>query len=885
MNKRLFTIFTAVLFAVSISVRAASVTPECEMRSTWIATVYMLDWPSSVITSTGNESGIKAQKRDLERMLDSLSANNFNAAKLQVRSRCDAFYKSSYEPWSSDLVSKRGMDPGYDPLEFFVEECHKRGMEAHAWVNPYRYETVIGAFSGTPQAYRDEHPDWLIDVGNASILNPALPEVKQRICDVVAEIVGNYDIDGLLFDDYFYLQGIQGQDSEQYESYKNSGGTLGINDWRRENINGMVRDVYATIKKIKPWVRFGIGPAGITCTSYEQADKHDVPVCTSGKDYQYNGIYSDPLAWLEDKSVDYISPQIYWAIGYPDADFDILTKWWSDRMPRYNRHLFISKDITALTAQSKVPDKFRASGEGVNTFDQYRRQVELMREYSTDGEPGSVYYRAKFIYSVAPKFGHFLRNTVYGRKALLPSMPWLAATPQNLVEGLALTGDKLTWTPVDGVRYAVFGHDGAERVVLGFTYQPEFSVPEKYAAPGKVSVAIYDRFGNVYSLRTLGSEINRLGVPALTTSEPGPVVEAPFDFVWNGVPGAESYILELSGDASMEKPIATRRVWGGTTLNSEDIENLPLGTTIYARVRALADNASGEPSKPVSFEAFRVSVTSPAEGDTIPTLTPTIAWNCSDRDMTVEVATDSQFKNIVVSGKVHGDSYAVPQYTLESNKKYYVHLRYERGGYECVTEAVRFVTPPVEEVVPAIKHPAQGGVLHADEYISVFPADGIRQVRVEVASAASFSTRTLYVTTAFVAPDFVDSKQGSEIKLGGKGLVDGQVYYVRTRGTYNLVNGGSSNTEYSETSTFTYSATDGGVGDVACDGRQTLAVVVSHGAATVEGLVAGRMTVCDPAGRIVADIEVAGGSQDISVPTAGLYIVRNGGRTVKFAVY
>lgn len=884
MKKRIVSISLALIFAGLNVIRAASDAPECEMRSTWIATVYQLDWPSSVINSTGSESGINSQKRDLERMLDSLSVNNFNAAKLQVRARSDAFYKSSYEPWSSDLVSKRGMDPGYDPLEFFVEECHKRGMEAHAWVNPYRYETVIGAYTGTPKAYRDEHPDWLIDVGSASILNPALPEVKQRICDVVAEIVANYDIDGLLFDDYFYLQGIGTQDAEQYQAYKDSGGALGLDDWRRENINSMVRDVYATIKRIKPWVRFGIGPAGITCTSYEQAAKHDVPICTSGQDYQYNGIYSDPLAWLEDKAVDYISPQIYWAIGYPAADFDIITKWWSDRMPRYNRHLFISKDISALTSQSNVAARFKASGEGVNTFDQYRRQVEMMREYSTDGEPGTVYYRAKFLYSVAPKFAHFLRNTVYGSKALLPSMPWLAVTPRNLVEGLTLNGRKLTWNAVPDVRYAVFGHDGGDRIVLGFTYTPEFEIPEKYAAVGKVSVAIYDRFGNVYSLRTLGSEVTTLGVPDITTSQAGPVVEAPFDFVWNAVPGAESYILELSDDVSMDKPIATRRVWGATTLNSEEIENLPLGTTVYARIRALADNAIGQASKPCAFEAFRVSVVSPVEGDTIPTLTPTIKWNCNDRDITVEIAADSQFKTVAFTNTLRGDSYSIPRYTLESNKKYYVRLRYNRAGYECVTDVVRFITPSVDEVVPTIKYPAPGGILHANEYIAVNPLDGIRQIRVEVAATNTFPSRSLYISTAFAAPEFVDAKKGSEIKISSKGLVDGQVYYIRTRGSYNMKAGGSMTTEYGETTSFTYSATDGGVEDVACDRDKGLTVTVERETVTVNGLRPGSLTVCDASGRIVYSADVTTPARTLTVPAAGLYILTNASRTTKFII-
>lgn len=238
-----------------------------EMRSAWVATVWQLDWPQSTVSSTGNTTQINAQKKQLTTLLDSLARNNMNSICFQVRSRCDAMYNSSYEPWSSDLVSYRGLDPGYDPLAYCIEECHKRGMECHAWINPYRYESQIGQWNGTPKAYRDEHPDWLLDVKEASILNPALPEVRQRICDVVDEIVRNYDVDGVLFDDYFYLQGISTEDAAHYQSYKQGGGTLSLGDWRRDNVNKMVADVYSTIKKAKPYVRFGISPAGVAATS------------------------------------------------------------------------------------------------------------------------------------------------------------------------------------------------------------------------------------------------------------------------------------------------------------------------------------------------------------------------------------------------------------------------------------------------------------------------------------------------------------------------------------------------------------------------------------------------------------------------------------------
>ena len=202
-------ILTLAIFITSVipSYAADALKPKREMRSAWVATVWQLDWPQNTITETGNKTQIDRQKKDMITLLDSMAVNNMNAINFQVRNRSDAFYKSSYEPWSADLVSKRGMDPGYDPLQFVVEECHKRGLECHAWVNPYRYESVNGQWSGFPGDYRKDHPDWVMDQGGASILNPGHPEVIKRIVDICKEIITNYDVDGILYDDYFYLSG------------------------------------------------------------------------------------------------------------------------------------------------------------------------------------------------------------------------------------------------------------------------------------------------------------------------------------------------------------------------------------------------------------------------------------------------------------------------------------------------------------------------------------------------------------------------------------------------------------------------------------------------------------------------------------------------------
>lgn len=898
MKKHLLTgLFLAVFGLFPTLTRAQSPSPEAEMRSTWIATVFSIDWPRTSpdkngtalrVSSTGNQTEIKRQKDKLTEILDSLAINNFNAAKLQVRSRCDAMYKSSYEPWSSDLVSKRGMDPGYDPLEFFVEECHKRGLEAHAWINPYRYETVVGAFNGTPRAYRDEHPDWLIDVGTTSYLNPALPEVRQRICDVVSEIISNYDVDGLLFDDYFYIQGINQEDASHYQAYKDNGGKLGLKDWRRDNINQMVRDVYKTIKSIKPWVRFGIGPAGITCTSADQATKHNVPQCTSGSDYQYNGIYSDPLAWLEDKSLDYISPQIYWGIGYASADFDIISKWWSDRMPRYNRHLFISKDISSLTETgdwSGVPIQY-ASGPGVTTYDQYRKQVEMTRNYSTDGEPGSVFYSAKFISGASPLFGHFLKTNVYARKALLPSMRWIPAVPQGLVEDVSLNGTTLSWTPLEGMRYAVFGHTDSDREVLGFTYDNKMEIPAKYAANGKVSVAVYDRYGNVYALRTVGADLTTLGKTEITSPRNGETIGTPFDFTWSEVDGAQSYILEIARNYNMDSLIETRRIDGATSINSSDLENITFNNRLYARIRPIADNARSVPSEPILFNAFRPEILYPQNDSIIDNLAPEIRWTSFNGEADIEIAEDAAFKNTVWS--IHGlkGSYPMMPYILQSHKDYWIRIISERDGRQSVSEVVHFRTPGVEELVPGIIEPMQNGIFYANSRLRVDAPEGVKNIRVEVSATENFPSRSIYVTT-IPSGEKCDTKLAQDIKLGNKALVDGETYFARARATYNKEEGGTVNTDYSSVVTFTYSSEKWeGVDDIERD-NQALCVTVEGKILKISGVHGDTLTVTDAVGRTIfgqAKVDSSANETSVEVPVAGVYLVSDGISTVKVIV-
>ena len=361
-----FAICVALLFGVA----TAQAQQKREQRAVWMS-AYVSDWPSSHIT----ESNANTMKVACQRMLDTLAANNMNAVYYHVRAMCDAMYNSAYEPWSSYIVAKRGDVPAFDPLQWIVQEAHKRGIEIYAWVNPYRYSPKSTKWGQSDRDYIHTHPEWLLTTDYETVLNPGIPEVRQRVVDVCQDIISKYDVDGLVFDDYFYNQGgcDFSLDADLYNAYTNGGGTLSQGDWRRENVNQMVADVNAMIKQTKPWVRFGIGPAGVACSSPAVAEKYGVEP-SPGSDWQYNQIYSDPMAWVTRGTIDFISPQVYWNTT---GNFDEVTDWWGKIGKQFNRHVYISQSCS----------NFGRDGWDLAEF---VKQVNVMRDA---GAQGMVYFK------------------------------------------------------------------------------------------------------------------------------------------------------------------------------------------------------------------------------------------------------------------------------------------------------------------------------------------------------------------------------------------------------------------------------------------------------------------------------------------------------------
>lgn len=485
----------AVLLAIAALPMSSGV--KREVRSVWMATVWALDWPSSTSSTT-------AQKNEMVKYLDVLQKNNFNAIYFQVRTMSDAFYKSSYEPWSSYLTGTRGKDPGWDPLAFVVEECHKRGMECHAWVNPYRFST--GSNWSTAQDQALKSAGMLLaytksDGKTTTILNPGLESVRKRIVDVCKEIISNYDVDGLVFDDYFYPEGIPVTSSAgDYDLWQKSGASMTFGDWRRNNVNQMVADVYKMVQQQKPYVRFGISPAGAACTSAAVAAKHGIDRCPVASDWQYDGIFSDPVAWLEAGTIDYISPQLYWKTNHKTNPFGPMTKWWSYVAKHFGRHHYASHSISFLNSSNTTSD-----------WEEIGKQVQFSRDYTENEAPGAVFYSAAYVTGKKQSgFGEWLQVNKFQNKALTPAIDWKKSDLEKVqVSALSKRATVLSWAGVDNVRYSVYAVPESVNVetldsnipaeyLLGVSYKTTYTMPDDKKSGYNYAVCVLDRYGNEY---------------------------------------------------------------------------------------------------------------------------------------------------------------------------------------------------------------------------------------------------------------------------------------------------------------------------------------------------------------------------------------------------
>ncbi len=331
MRRIAFIISLFLFFSCSIF-RTTPPPPKTEFRGVWIATVVNIDWPKKATDSA------EKQQKDFIELLDFYQNLNFNTAIVQIRTAGDAFYATELAPWSKYLTGKEGEAPEEfkNPLHWMIKETHKRGMEFHAWLNPYRATFDLDTVALSNQHDFYQHPDWMIKYGKKYYYNPGLPEVQQKLTAVISEVVENYQVDAIHFDDYFYPYKIKDEifnDSLSYQNHSLPNQTL--DDWRRSNVDSLVKHVHQNIKQIKPWVQFGISPFGVWKNKKTDPRGSD----TRAGQTTYEDLYADPLLWVEQGWLDYLVPQVYWSMDYPPAPHRVITQWWANTLDSTNLYV------------------------------------------------------------------------------------------------------------------------------------------------------------------------------------------------------------------------------------------------------------------------------------------------------------------------------------------------------------------------------------------------------------------------------------------------------------------------------------------------------------------------------------------------------------------
>ena len=436
------------IFHFSFSVAQAQ---KREFRGAWIQCV------------NGQFQGLSTERmqQTLTYQLNELQKVGVNAIIFQVRPECDALYPSDLEPWSRLLTGQQGKAPSpyWDPLQWMIEQCHARGMELHAWINPYRAKTK-GTTSLSVNHVLIKHPERCFDYDGLEILNPGIPENRDYICEVGRDIVSRYDVDGIHMDDYFYpypVAGVSIPDDEQYRLYNN--GIQDRADWRRYNVNLFVKQFYETIHQTKPWVKVGISPFGI----YRNQKSSPMGSQTNGLQ-NYDDLYADVLLWVNNGWLDYCVPQIYWEIGNKAADYETLIRWWAQHAAA--RPLYIGEDIERTV---KAADPMNPA-----SHQQYAKQL---LHQQLPAVQGTVLWYAKAAVDNPGNYATLLREQYWRHPALQPQVPFLdkkaPKKPRSLKAIWMKDGQVLFWTPPKGkgwsdaaVKYVVYRFEKGEKINL-----------------------------------------------------------------------------------------------------------------------------------------------------------------------------------------------------------------------------------------------------------------------------------------------------------------------------------------------------------------------------------------------------------------------------------
>ncbi len=470
-----------------------------EFRGVWVAAVSNIDWPSAPGLPTAD------QKSELLAILDRAQAQHLNAVILQVRPAADALYKSSIEPWSEYLTGRQGRapSPGWDPLAYAVEQAHRRGLELHAWFNPYRARHPSAKGPLSRRHIANTAPALVKKYGTHLWMDPGESAVRKRTLRVVLDVVRRYDIDGVHLDDYFYPYKertsngtTEFPDARSWKKYEKAGGTLARDDWRRENVNTLVRQLNEQIHRAKPWVKFGVSPFGIWRPGYpEQIKGFDA----------YEQLYADSKLWWASSWVDYFTPQLYWPIAKPEQSFPALLHWWGEQNATA-RHLW--PGLYTGRVREGASDSTSAGGTAPQrsawTVDEIVAQLDSTRAYPRSS--GAVHFSMKAFLTDKGGVASRLMERLYGDVALVPASPWLskqapAAPTVRVQKHAATSGLTLTMSlpkPQVARWYLVQSRIGGawgSRLVASCACSEEITPNGEGQLPDRLVVTALDRAG------------------------------------------------------------------------------------------------------------------------------------------------------------------------------------------------------------------------------------------------------------------------------------------------------------------------------------------------------------------------------------------------------
>lgn len=434
------------------------------LRGLWVTTIQNLDWPCAETVKLSDQERIRLSKDELIAILDRAVSMNMNAVFFQVSPEGDALYYSDIVPWSRYLTGSFGKDPGFDPLAFIITEAHKRNLELHAWFNPYRVSvstsSSVRQSLGIEKSVYQEHHEWIKTAAGRYVVDPGIPEARQWVIDRVMEVVRDYDVDGVHFDDYFYYESTSARlnDQKTYEKY-NNGQFSDIGDWRRNNTYLLIQQLSEVIRAEKTWVKFGISPSGV----WGDREKHPDGSNTTIGYTNYDTAYADTKKWVEEEIIDYIAPQIYYSFANTRASYGETARWWADVVKGKNVHLYIGQ------ALYKINDDSDPYFKGANVLKEFPSQLKYNLVHPEIS--GSILFRAKNMTDTKKQLiiSH-VQERIWDKKALIPIMPWKGGSaPQKPVGGIAekvAEGLKIQWLDTDPntAYYAIYRFDQGQKV-------------------------------------------------------------------------------------------------------------------------------------------------------------------------------------------------------------------------------------------------------------------------------------------------------------------------------------------------------------------------------------------------------------------------------------